>query len=266
MFIICFSKKVNRDLLKNLINEKAEEFDSQRTVSSQVSNQEEGYELTSSNDQLIESAIKSTSNLAFKAAHSLTMWGYKDHNGPTKWDEWFPISSNGTRQSPIDIKESECIHELKLCPLQFDYKSNTSQTIENDGNTWKVTDNSNLSSLTGGPLDSEYRLVQYHAHWGSQAGQGSEHKVNGDKYDGEMHLVHYNTKYGSMGQALDWPDGLAVMAVLLKIGKHHEEFSKLCVILNHVERKGLQKDISLLNLSPENFLPQNKSYFTYPGP
>eukprot|EP00092_Neocalanus_flemingeri_P001980 GFUD01002113.1.p1 GENE.GFUD01002113.1~~GFUD01002113.1.p1 ORF type:complete len:839 (-),score=120.69 GFUD01002113.1:119-2635(-) len=265
MLLLFFSKKVSRKMIKNLIDGTADNLDSHRTVSTQDSNRDEGYELSASNDQLIESAILGTSNLAVKAAQTLNIWGYKDNNGPAKWDEWFPISSSGTRQSPIDIIENSCVQESGLTPLHFNYKTEICQTIENDGNTWKVTEDSNLSSVCGGPLECEYRLVQYHGHWGSKPGQGSEHQVNGALYDGELHLVHYNRKYGSLGQALDWPDGLAVVAVLLKIGKHHEEFSKLCMILNHVQRKGLQRDISLLNLSPINFLPQNQSYFTYPG-
>ena len=33
-----------------------------------------------------------------------------------------------------------------------------------------------------------------HAHWGSCAGHGSEHTVDGKQYDAELHIVHYNTK------------------------------------------------------------------------
>ena len=73
---------------------------------------------------------------------------------------------------------------------------------ENDGNGWKVMTDPQLSSLSGGSLSSEYRLVQYQAHWGSCAGEGSEHMVNGEQYDAELHLVHYNTNYGSMAQAV----------------------------------------------------------------
>jgi len=265
MLIICFSKRANRDIIKNQFVRQTEVFDSHRTVSSQCSTQEDGFELTDSNNQLVESAIRGTSDITIQAGQGLTLWGYKDHNGPAKWNDWFPISSQGTRQSPIDIQESSCIKDISLSPLLYSYQCDLCQTIENDGNSWKVKANSNRSSLSGGPLDSEYRLVQYHAHWGSDGGQGSEHKVNGELYDGELHLVHYNSKYGSMGQALDFPDGLAVMAVFIKIGKPHNEFHKLCIILNHVQRKGLQRDISMLNLSPEQFLPENKSYFTYPG-
>ena len=38
-------------------------------------------------------------------------------------------------------------------------------------------------------------------------------------FDGEMHLVHYNTKYGSFGNAVDKPDGLAVLGVFLEVNK-----------------------------------------------
>ena len=32
-----------------------------------------------------------------------------------------------------------------------------------------------------------------------------------------MHLVHYNVKYSSLVEALDKPDGLAVLAVMIKV-------------------------------------------------
>lgn len=40
--------------------------------------------------------------------------------------------------------------------------------------------------LQGGALDGIYRLVQFHIHWGSCEGQGSEHTVDGVKYDAEV--------------------------------------------------------------------------------
>ena len=33
----------------------------------------------------------------------------------------------------------------------------------------------------------------------------------------ELHLVHFNTKYGDLGSAVDKPDGLAVLGVLIKV-------------------------------------------------
>ena len=36
-------------------------------------------------------------------------------------------------------------------------------------------------------------------------------------FSAELHLVHFNTKYGSLGDAVDKPDGLAVLGILLKV-------------------------------------------------
>ena len=36
-------------------------------------------------------------------------------------------------------------------------------------------------------------------------------------FSAELHLVHFNTKYGSLGEAVDKPDGLAVLGIFLKV-------------------------------------------------
>ena len=45
-----------------------------------------------------------------------------------------------------------------------------------------------MTLLIGGPLNDEYELWQFHAHWGSKDGQGSEHTVDGKNYAAELHL------------------------------------------------------------------------------
>jgi len=57
---------------------------------------------------------------------------------------------------------------------------------------------------------------QLHFHWGSDDSIGSEHTVNGKSYPGELHLVHYNSKYGDYKSALKHSDGLAVLGVLFQ--------------------------------------------------
>jgi len=122
------------------------------------------------------------------------------------------------------------------------------------------------SSLKGGPLDpnDEYKILQAHAHWGSVDGQGSEHTVNGKSYSAEFHIVHYNTKYGAPENAVDKPDGLAVLGVFLKIGKGHTEFQKVCEVLGQIKGKG---DCTKLirAFDPEMTLPDNRSFYTYLG-
>ena len=103
-----------------------------------------------------------------------------------------------------------------------------------------------------------------HAHWGDKKGVGSEHTVDGAPYDAELHIVHFNTKYGSPGDAFDKEDGLAVLGIFINVGKEHPEFEKLCKRFQDIEHPF---DVAQLEeeIDPTNFLPTNKSYFTYPG-
>ncbi len=44
--------------------------------------------------------------------------------------------------------------------------------------------------LSGGPLDSEYELLQFHAHWGSSNDHGSEHTVDGRAFAAEVKIIN----------------------------------------------------------------------------
>jgi len=67
-------------------------------------------------------------------------------------------------------------------------------------------------------------LEQLHFHWGSDDTMGSEHTVNRKRFPLEMHLVHRNLKYASIGEALDKSDGLSVVGVFFEID--HSEGTK----------------------------------------
>lgn len=66
--------------------------------------------------------------------------------------------------------------------------------------------------VVGGPLRSNsFIFHSLHLHW------GSEHSVDGKLLDAELHLVNYNSKYGSLGEALSQPDGIAVLGILYQV-------------------------------------------------
>ena len=44
-----------------------------------------------------------------------------------------------------------------------------------------TADESKGASISGGPLNGSYILNQFHLHWGSKHGQGSEHTVDGER-------------------------------------------------------------------------------------
>uniref|UniRef100_A0A1B0EZU9 Carbonic anhydrase n=1 Tax=Phlebotomus papatasi TaxID=29031 RepID=A0A1B0EZU9_PHLPP len=57
----------------------------------------------------------------------------------------------------------------------------------------------------------EYIPRDIHFHWGRNDTQGSEHSINSRKYSLEMHIVCYNSKYGSVAEAKFFKDGILVI-------------------------------------------------------
>ncbi|XP_054046952.1 carbonic anhydrase 13-like isoform X6 [Rissa tridactyla] len=118
--------------------------------------------------------------------------------------------------------------------------------------------------LTGGPLSGTYRLRQIHFHWGSNDEAGSEHAVDGMKYAAELHVVHWNSeKYSSFVEAARQSDGLAVMAVFLKIGECNPQLKKITDRLDTIRIKG--KRALFTNFDPSCLLPKSLDYWTYFG-
>lgn len=105
--------------------------------------------------------------------------------------------------------------------------------------------------------------MQYHCHWGREEDRGSEHTVDGHKYAAELHLVHYNKKYGSFSAAADKEDGLAVIGIFLKVGQENKELLKVTDALKKIKYQGQKTNIDPTD--PDNFMPDTKVYWTYEG-
>lgn len=191
-------------------------------------------------------------------------WGYGPDNGPEHWYKDFPIAK-GNRQSPIDIDTKAALHDPELKPLCVSYEGATSRRIINNGHAFNVEfdDSQDKAVLKGGPLTDTYRLVQFHFHWGSSDGHGSEHTVDKKKYAAELHLVHWNTTYGDFGKAVKQPDGLAVLGVFLKIGDAKPGLQKVIDALGSIKTKG--KSATFSGFDPQGLLPASLDYWTYSG-
>ena len=68
----------------------------------------------------------------------------------------------------------------------------------------------------GGALPGEYTLAQFHFHWGSSDHGGSEHTLEGEQFFSEVHLVHFKSEYGTIGDSVDKSDGLAVLGFFIE--------------------------------------------------
>ena len=88
--------------------------------------------------------------------------------------------------------------------------------MTNNGHTWQVDLPAEGSSLKGGAIPGVFKVDfhktseqnfwsqawQMHAHWGSRHGQGSEHALDGKKFDAELHIVHFNPKVSQLREAI----------------------------------------------------------------
>ncbi|XP_078543204.1 carbonic anhydrase 3-like [Lissotriton helveticus] len=191
-------------------------------------------------------------------------WGYSRHNGPDIWDEFFP-KARGDCQSPIELHTRYIKHDGSLKPWTASYDSGSSLTVLNIGTTCRVMfdDSNDKSVIKGGPLNGVYRLRQCQFHWGSCDVQGSEHVVDGMRYSGEIHLIHWNNKYSSFKEALKNPDGVAIVAIFMKIGKAKPQTKLVVEALDCVKTKGTKAHFT--DYDPTGLLPSSLDYWTYQG-
>ena len=204
-------------------------------------------------------------------------WGYQPWNGPDTWHLRYPIA-RGRRQSPIDLRASDQALSLGggLPPVTACFQPSAGLRLENTGASWLLSwpqdDPSAACILRGGPLGTEYRLLQLHAHWGAEPGRGSEHTLEGRSLEGELHLVFYNAStYASPAEAMEQPDGLAVIGILLSEtvdADRHPEFDKITRLLAEIRTRGRAVTIEE-EVNPGRLLPEgnggHQDYFTYPG-
>ncbi|KAK1347041.1 hypothetical protein QTO34_000903 [Cnephaeus nilssonii] len=133
--------------------------------------------------------------------------------------ERMDLVPGGERQSPINIRWRDSVYDPDLKPLTISYDPATCLHLWNNGYSFLVEfeDSTDKSVIKGGPLEDNYRLKQFHFHWGAIDAWGSEHTVDSKCYPAELHLVHWNAvKFENFEDAVLEENGLAVIGVFLK--------------------------------------------------
>ncbi|XP_046449786.1 carbonic anhydrase 2-like [Daphnia pulex] len=123
-----------------------------------------------------------------------------------------------------------------------------------------------IPSISGGGLNDTFKFVQFHLHWGANSAKGSEHLIKSKSYPAELHMVHYNTKYGTYADASAHSDGLAVLGVFISIGSNDNvSFQPLVDQLDEVITAHSETTLTNLVLF-QNLLPrQTTSFYRYSG-
>ncbi|WP_150428176.1 carbonic anhydrase [Dechloromonas sp. CZR5] len=173
--------------------------------------------------------------------HANIHWDYEGMGGPENWGKLDPrnkLCATGERQSPIDIKDGI---KVDVEPIKFKYQPSTFRIVDN-GHTIQVEAGEGSISLTG----KTYELVQFHFH------RPSEEKVNGQRFDMVVHLVHKSDE----GQ-------LAIVAVLLERGNENPFIQTLWNNMPLEKNMPVAPPVATIDLNA--LLPTSRNYYTYMG-
>lgn len=171
----------------------------------------------------------------------------QDKSYPKGWNydsDWEVIAEEcgkGQQQSPINIEEGTSVASNKTLSLGYD-KLKSSKIKNKKYAVDVIPTEDNLTIEYNG---SSYNLLQFHFH------ADSEHTVEGKTYPLEVHFVHQNKEQGD----------LTVLGIFFKEGEHNTEFQK--ILDNAPEAK--QKNMLEQEIDVTAFLPNDKSFYSYPG-
>lgn len=134
-------------------------------------------------------------------------------------------------------------------------------SLVNNGHTIKVDVGDTSASIYGGGLRNKYILEQFHFHW------SSEHTIADQRYALEIHLVHRNSKYATLPEAVVEKAGIAVLAVLFHVDEKPNEAIKIILDGISAVKDKVNDDVQLTgNLAVEDLLPKSSTkYFRYEG-
>lgn len=153
-------------------------------------------------------------------------WDYMER-GPTTWPSTYPLCG-GKKQSPINIITSKTASARASNSI---YTNNFYRKFI--GGKYHMSNNGHALQIDF-PSDTKYMLkkgdmkyipVQVHLHFDPITGTGSEHTLNGQKYFGEMHIVHRNSKYKEKDDFMQQPDGLLVIGIFVELVENNASFA-----------------------------------------
>ncbi|KMZ07006.1 carbonic anhydrase 2 [Drosophila simulans] len=166
-----------------------------------------------------------------------------EYNYDEQGDDWTGTCQSGENQSPIDLifEDSKIVAIPRLRFNNYDQPLQTPLVITNNGHTANMvipqTRGGQRPSINGSLLPGNFEAQSVHFHWGSREAKGSEHAIEFQRYDVEMHIVHKNTIYETMGEATMHPDGLAVLGVMFRaVDRQTSQHYGLNKIFNQLPR------------------------------
>ena len=174
------------------------------------------------------------------SAHTVH-WTYDGEEGPDHWGEIDPsyaACGTGQSQSPVDLVDATA---QDLTNIAFNYQP-SQVNILNNGHTVQVNyDAGSYIEVDG----QRYDVAQFHYH------APSEHAVNGQLFDAELHIVHKNAD----GQ-------LAVIGILLEKGTANPAYDPF---INNLPAHESEEEAKGVEIDAASLLPEVQTTFRYSG-
>uniref|UniRef100_W5MDH4 Carbonic anhydrase 4 n=1 Tax=Lepisosteus oculatus TaxID=7918 RepID=W5MDH4_LEPOC len=198
---------------------------------------------------------------------SLESHEYPISSEPAHWADQHPYCG-GRRQSPINVVTRKAQYDSSLEPFTFEgYDQTHSVTAENLGHSVHFALSSSVRTQ-GGHMPDWYKAVNFHLHWGWEAGPGSEHTIDGEQFPMELNTKQSvnTTKHIMGGNVLEQcMNALAVLS-LQESSQDNPYYKVLIDALDEVKHAGNRTIITALQLVSILPKPQDlRKYYYYSG-
>ena len=182
-----------------------------------------------------------------------------NYDDQAAWDNFPGSFCDGSKQSPINIVTANVEEDDDLEDLVFTkWESSRDGDFVNSGHN--VQFNPDVKDATLDNHEGTYIVQQFHFHWGEEAGEGSEHRINGNQCELEIHFV--TLKNGTAACGSTAADTFSVVAVFGEVDSNLAVtgiWSQLTVPKDH------EQEISVSGIKYNDLLPQNRDYYHYEG-
>ena len=100
-------------------------------------------------------------------------------------------------------------------------------------------------------------VQQFHFHWGEEAGEGSEHRIDDSQFDAEIHIV-------TLKQGADPSDTAGnIFSVIAVFGNQNDNLPISGIWSNIPVPETFEQEITTSGIKYSDLLPSNKDYYNY---
>ena len=180
------------------------------------------------------------------------------YDDQAEWPTFEGSSCGGNRQSPINVDTDEVEEEEELIALKFiEFDESVSGIVENNGNSIEFIPNTKNAKFIN--HKGTYVVQQFHFHWGEEAGEGSEHRIDGSQFDAEIHIV-------TLKQGADPSDTAGdTFSVIAVFGNQNDNLPISGIWSNIPVPETFEQEITTSGIKYSDLLPSNKDYYNYEG-